>query len=113
MNQLCGIAIGRLGLTSREFYQLTPIEFDWALKDHENTYFGPVKIVCETLRVVAQIIYNSAYGQRRGDVIRDPQKLIRFAWESPKIQSVEEMRGIIEGLAHMKGVKVEQKEVNK
>jgi len=106
---LCGIAIGRFGLTSNEFYELTPIEFHYALKHHENAYFEPLKMVCSVLRMIAVVVYNSAYGRKRSDTIKDPSKLIQFAWEKPKVQTVEQMKDLIVGLSHIKGIKVTQK----
>ena len=111
LNELCGIAIARFGMTSNEFYQLTPIEFHYALKDCEATqkaYFEPVKLICEVLRMVAMTVYNSAYGRKRAQLIKDPAKLIQFSWEKTQVQTVDQMKAFIVGLAHIKGVKVTQ-----
>ena len=114
LNQLCAIAISRFGYSFNEFYLLTPKEFDLALKDHKEIHFTPMKRMCEMLRIVVQFIHNSVPGRKHADMIRDPKRVMRFEWENPEIQSIEQMRSFILGLSHMKGVKVLQndKQVN-
>lgn len=68
-----------------------------------------IKVICNTLRMLGVLIYNNAFGREKKDMVRDPEKLIQFTWEKPKIQTVEDMKEAILGLAHMKGVKVTQK----
>lgn len=109
MNELVGIAMSRLGMTSDEFYQTTPIEFHHALQDHEKTTLGSFRLVCETLRILGIQIHNNAFGRKESQMIRDPRKLIQFSWERPKIQTVEEMKSMVLGLAHLASVKVKQK----
>jgi hypothetical protein len=106
---LCGVAISRFGLTPKEFYQLSPLEFQLALDDFEEVHFTPMKRICEALRIVGTIVFNSTPGRKRNQVIKDPKKLIQFSWETPKVQTLEEMKSIVLGIAHMKGVKVTQK----
>lgn len=100
--------MNRLGLTPREFYQLTPVEFDWALQDYNETQFTPMKRICEAVRVVAQTVHNSTPGRKRSDLIRDPKKIVSFGWETPQVQTAEEMKSYLMGLAHMSGVEVKQ-----
>lgn len=109
---MLGIAINRFGYTPGQFYRLSPLEFHNALKDHRDSqdmYFGWVKFLASVLRIVGMIVFNSAFGRKRKDKIDNPERLIQFNWEKPKIQTVEEMKATILGLAHLKGVKVTQK----
>lgn len=107
---MCGIACNRLGITPTQFYwEFTPAELHWALEDYTETHFTPMKRICESNRIVAQIVYNSAIGRKKKDMITDPTKIVRFGWEKPKIRTVDEMKAILLGLSHMKGLKVTQK----
>lgn len=67
-----------------------------------------MKRICEALRIVAQIVYNSTPGRKKSELIKDPKRIVRFGWETPQVQTVEEMKSFAMGLAHMAGVKVEQ-----
>lgn len=84
------------------------MEFHNALKDYDNTYYAWFKLICETIRVVGMVVYNSAFGRKRSDKLRKPTQLVRFGWEKPKLQTVEEMKEVILGIGHMKGVKITQ-----
>lgn len=104
------MALARLGLHPRDFYQLTPIELHYALKDWDGYYFTPMKRTCEVLRSVGITVHNSAFGRARKDMITNNQHYMRFSWEkSTKYQTVDEMKQFILGLSYMKGVKVTQK----
>lgn len=97
-----------MGITPFDFYQLTPVELDWALKDFNETHFTPMKRICEINRVVAQVVYNSTPGRERKDMIKDSKRLFRFSWEEVKIQTVEEMKAMLLGLSHIKGTSIKQ-----
>lgn len=103
------MAVSRLGLTSREFYQLTPVEFHHAIIDHEKIHFTPMKRICELLRMNGVTIHNSAFGRKKSDKIKNPAEYVEFTWERPKVQTVEDMKSFVLGLSHIKGVKVTQK----
>lgn len=105
---LTGIAINRLGISVNDFYRLSPLELYYALKDHENTYFGWVKLIANVIRMVGMTVYNSAFGRQKKDAITDPVKYIQFGWDKPNIQTVDEMKQTIMGLTHFANVKVKQ-----
>jgi len=67
-----------------------------------------MKRICETLRIVAQTVYNSTPGRERHEMIQDPKEIVKFGWEQVEVQTVEEMRSFIMGLSHMNGTKVLQ-----
>lgn len=57
-------------------------------------------------------IHNNAFGRKRKDQIKDPKKLFQFAWEDqaePKLQTVEEMKQFMLGMAEHSGIKVTTK----
>ena len=107
---MVGIAINRLGLTPQEFYRLSPIEYYYALQDHEKTYFGWIKLLANTLRFVGMTIHNTAFGRQKKDMISEPSKYIKFGWDGPNIQTVDEMKQTIMGVAHFANVHVKQGE---
>lgn len=78
------------------------------MNDYDQTYYAWVRLICETIRVVGMVVYNSAFGRKKSDKIRRPTQLLRFDWEKPKVQTVEEMKSVILGLGHMKGVEITQ-----
>lgn len=68
-----------------------------------------MRSICETLRNIGVLIHNNAFGRKRSDQIKDPKQLWKFSWEElkePKIQTVDEMKEFMLGLATTKGVKV-------
>lgn len=103
--------MNRLGLAPDQFYQLTPAEFHYALKDYEGTHNNPTRNVCETLRLVAVIFYNSAFGRKKKDMIRNPKHLFAFGWDTPtqKRQTVEEMKNMIKAIGIMYGPRKKDK----
>lgn len=78
-----------------------------AFRDFESNQMLPIRIVCETLRNVAVVIFNTAYGRQKKDAISDPKKLWKFGWEKDdvKIQTVDEMKQTLKGLAFVFGNK--------
>lgn len=70
---MCGIAINRLHITADEFYMLTPVEFDFAMKDYNEQNLRKQKFDAELMRL--QTIY-----------LRNPNLQIeRFPWEEDEI----------------------------
>lgn len=69
---------------------LTPAEFHYALEDFEEIHFSPSHDICETLRLHGVYMYNSAFGRKKKDMIRNPKKLFRFSWEKDETQGVYE-----------------------
>ena len=96
-------------MTSFDFYMMTPLEFDCALRDYEDTSLFTVKTICETLRELAKIVHNATPFLKKEYRIKDSKKLIKFSWERPKVQTVEQMKSFVLGMTHMSGVTVTQK----
>ena len=92
---------------------LTPAEFQYALEDFEETHYRPAKNICEMLRLHGQIVYNSAFGREQKDLIDDPRQLVKFTWEEPekvKVQTVDEMKRAVYGIAKAFGAKRKKKQ---
>lgn len=103
--------MNRLGLTSDQFYQLTPAEFHYAMKDFDDTHWQPSKNVCETVRILATIVHNSAFGRKKKDMVRNPKHLFAFVWDAPtkKRQTVDEMKGMVKLIGQAFGPKKKDK----
>ena len=88
---------------------LTPAEFSYALEDFEETHYRPAKNICETLRLHGQIVYNSAFGRKKTDLLSDPKSLFKFIWEQNtgkvKVSSSEEMKNQLQAIARAFGAK--------
>lgn len=96
----------------RDFYLLSPREFHEAMEDHKRMQeerIQPIRLICEVIREIGKLIHNNAFGRKQAHKINDARRLLRFSWETPKLQTVDEMKKIILGIAHVKGVVVEQK----
>lgn len=97
---------------------MTPIELDYALKDHmeskqneiniyNENYFALFKGLFESARMEAVFVINSQ--RKQGDQIQKFEDLIKFSWEKGESgkQSPEEMKNMLLGFAktHNKHVK--------
>jgi hypothetical protein len=100
---LCGIAVSRFHVTPTQFYwEFTPVELHHAFRDFETNRDRNLHLICETIRNVAVVIFNTAYGRKSKNVIKDPRDLWMFRWEKYKkteIQSLSEMKGMLSGIA--------------
>lgn len=89
MNELCGIAINRLHLSTDEFYSLTPLEFDYAIKDFNIQYQSNQRFKAELMRLQTAYLININLEEK--DQIADPKKLMKFPWEEEdKAVDIEE-----------------------
>jgi hypothetical protein len=105
---LTGIALSRLGIIPAEFYKLTPIEFDYALKDFveikrdEATFFRQTGY--EIGRYISVHIWNSK-GRRLRSMIKNERKDMPFPWEAEQYpfkkekQTPEHMALVAKGIA--------------
>jgi hypothetical protein len=80
LNELCGIAINRLHLSPDEFYSLTPLEFDYALKDFNDQSQFKLRYEAELMRLQTAYLININLEEK--NQFDDPRKLMRFPWES-------------------------------
>ena len=89
---------------------MTPVEFHWALVDFEATHYAGPKLVATTIRQLAVIVFNSAFGRKKGDMVRKPSRLWKFPWEKEKvhIQTLDQMKDLFAGLAKSTGVLIKQ-----
>ena len=90
-----------------DFYELTPVEFDEAIKDKQATIKGAYKLdeqltrwVCESVRLCLLFYRNSTRGKKQS-AIRDPKKMFRLPWDSEmkKPQTYEEMKAVMKMIA--------------
>lgn len=102
---MAGIALSRLHIDPKEFYALTPIEYNYALEDQKtNKQFeidNEYKTRYEVARYVITHLWNMQ-GRHVKTIIKDPKRMFPFTWEqqqqqlipSPK-QSAEDMKKIL------------------
>jgi len=98
-----------LGVTPREFMQITPIEFHHAMVkkrefiQNENEFnLSRTKIIAETIRMETLFLVNVQLP--RNKKIRKAQRLFLFDWERPdptkvKRQTREEMKAVMKAIA--------------
>lgn len=100
-NQLCGIAISRLGLSSSDFYELSPGEYYEALYDQQQREKVILEVQTHTIWEAVRI--NIFYSQLNNPYIskthkpKRPADVFSFSWEkySDKTQSVEDMKRVL------------------
>lgn len=98
-DELCGIAITELGLSTLEFYQLTPIEFKYALQRNAEKRKNEIRTQYEVARFIAFHIWNSA-GQTLKKEATTYKDIVIFPWEEGKEkQTVEQMKQQLQRLA--------------
>ncbi len=85
---MCGIAINRLHITADEFYMLTPVEFDFAMKDYNEQNLRKQKFDAELMRLQTIFLMNA--NLPRESQILSTQELIRFPWEKEEITELPE-----------------------
>jgi hypothetical protein len=76
---LCGIAIVRLNLSSEQFYTLTPIEFDFAIK--ESTEIEKFKQRSESNRMRLQTFYLVKTLSMSELPFETPEEMMPFNWD--------------------------------
>jgi len=90
-----------LGITIEDFYNMTPKEFSQALKfkyERESQELDyNMKLQYVVARFQAVLLINPQLP--KGKWIRDPCELVRFHWEAEKVQSVDEMKRFLQGMA--------------
>jgi hypothetical protein len=71
-----------LGLSHSQFDELTPLELDFALKDHADYFFAYEKYSMSFHRYFNVLLYNK--GLKRSSMVRSPKRLWKFPWEFAK-----------------------------
>jgi hypothetical protein len=97
---LAGIAVARLQITVPEFYQMTPVEFSWAIKTkneaENNKYDFNRRLIFEASRLIIKHIWNSAGKTlKKGFMFKEGKEIERFSWdvdEEVKPQSAEHLK---------------------
>jgi hypothetical protein len=94
-------------MSPAEFYTMSWVEFNQAIKAHQEIEEHRIRKEYEIARFEAILIINPTLDRK--DKIKDSRDLIRFDWENPRTQSVEEQKTILMGLVaatkHAKPVK--------
>jgi hypothetical protein len=104
LQRLSGIAVNRFGITIKEFYQMTPSEFQYALKDYVVQADSKFRIYMEGLRFHALQLFRVSGNIKRGVEINE--KLIPLAWDEKegkktvKQQSITEIKSAVFGIAN-------------
>ena len=78
---MCGTAIGTLKITVDAFYDLTPIEFRYAMKSVMERLLDEYKTQYEVARYLAKHIWNSAGKSLKGNGLSDVKDVGLFGWE--------------------------------
>lgn len=90
------MAIAKLGVSVYDFYEMTPVEFTYAINFVQRKEEADYKQTMEGIRLIVTHIWNSA-GKTLSKNI-DPTRLMPFDWDKPIIkpkQTPEEMKQIM------------------
>ena len=97
-DELCGIAISHLYTSVDGFYDLTPLEFKYALRSVRERETDVYKTTYEVARYIAYHIWNSA-GKSLKQLYKEPKEVGRFGWEAEdqlfRQQSVDEIKNTL------------------
>ena len=90
--ELCGIAMARLKLTRDQFYDLVPLEYNFALRAVNEKEYEEYKSKYEIARWQITHLWNM-----QGKILKreiKPEDVVVFPWEKPtlKIQSIDQMK---------------------
>lgn len=105
------MAVSRLRITVGEFYNMTPVEFHYALEDIANSQMETIKSRMEAARFIAVHIWNSA-GKSMKHKQFDPHKLLPFSWDVSKPvekQSVNTMKTVMMGITKKQNSRIDKK----
>lgn len=111
---MCGIAVGRFGLSAVEFYNLAPIEFHYAIKDHGIIETQKIELqvhtVYEAMRLQTYyLLHANPYVKRKPQTV---EKYMPFIWDKKeKPQTIKEQEAILRAFAgvHNRNVKEKKK----
>ncbi len=99
---MVGIAVARLNISQKDFYELCPAEFYEAityLDDKEKAILEFKRNnTWEAMRYQTMFWYNSQV--KANDRVKHPADLFRFAWEKQeiKMQSVADQKRVLENM---------------
>ncbi|WP_322290511.1 hypothetical protein [Paratractidigestivibacter sp.] len=79
MADLRGIALGQMGMTRREFYEMPLGEFLEALESHSRKVEADRRHIGELVRGAALRLFNVQL--RRKDQIKEPSKFWQMPWD--------------------------------
>ena len=127
---MCGICVSRLGISVNEFYDMTPLEARYAIRDQyereKAKIEGQTQITYEAARYISFHIWNSQ-GRYLEKQYESPMDLLQFPWDEgaekkPKAvdqskpvkkQSMEEMKAIMMGITGAVNKNYERKQRRK
>jgi len=101
---MCGMAIAALGITSEEFYDMSPVEFYYAIQavseQRQNVQMADTRERYEMMRLQTVLLINHQIGREVRYQYKNVEDLIKFRWEEgiSKKQSVDEMKRTLLGI---------------
>lgn len=85
--------MSRLHISVSDFYQMTPIEFQYALNDFNGIEEEKRKIVFESMRLQTMHIHN--INPNTKNKMKNVKIFMPFEWDRQKKQTVEEMKALL------------------
>ena len=99
LEEICGEAIARLRLTRAQFYDLVPLEYNFALKSLNEKEYDDYKTKYERTRWLICHLWNMQGKELKRSL--KPEEIIVFPWEieKEKVQTVDDMKKVIYNIA--------------
>ena len=88
-----------LGISVSEFYEMTPKELYYALKVKRQMLEQDAEYNMKLQHVVARYQAALILIPHLKNPIDDPRKLGRFSWEQAPVQSVDQIKTFLQGMA--------------
>lgn len=103
------MAVNRLGISAKEYYNLTPLEAYWAFEDNKEIRQFEYQTQYETARFISFHIWNSA-GRSLQFPYQDVSQIMKFPWEQESKQSWEDMLSQMKTIAAVHNERLKKKQ---
>ena len=94
-SKLCGLAVAHLGLSSIGFYDMTPLEFHYAIQESRRLREEQIHALYDVARFSLMHHWNMGIKRLRR-ALKTPNELVEFPWEKEnkpnKPQTLDEMK---------------------
>jgi len=116
--ELVGISVARFGISSKDFYDLTPVEFRYALECANNREEREFHTQYEVARYMGVHIWNSAGKSVKKGTVLGVKDIDVFSWEqeTEQVQRIESMKMQLINIANSfkgKGLKKTERKIER
>lgn len=86
---MCGTAISKLKISSEDFYNLTPIEFDYAITDYLKEKEHTERFELSKMRIQTFLLLNIQLDKESR--FNTPEDMMPFNWEVGEVKEIPKL----------------------